>query len=132
MTAASASRVRPAGVALLSAWSIVVGLALAVLVIVAVYVLRTIPAILGVFLDAPEALVAIALGLTSLHLLMAYGLWNLRPWARVLAIGFAGVSIAFGMLTLPFGFASVLVSIATVWYLSEAKVRAAFRPVASK
>lgn len=117
---------RPKGVTLLSVWSVIVGLSIAVLAVVAVYGIRTIPEALAAFLDAPEALVAIAFGVTGVHLVMAYGLWNLRPWARVFAIGFAAVGILFGMFTLPLGFASVLYSLATVWYLSEQRVRAAF------
>ncbi len=135
MSAAVGRRNRPRGVTLLTVWSFVVGISVAVLAVVAVYVFHKIPEALGalldgVFLDAPEALVAIAFGVTALNLLIAYGLWNLRPWARLLAIGFAAVSLVFGMFTLPLGFASVLFSLATGWYLSEHRVRAAFLPAA--
>lgn len=130
MSAAIGRRNRPRGVTLLTVWSVVVGIAITVLAVVAVYGFRTIPEAFSAFVYVPEALVAIALGVSAVNLVIAYGLWNLRPWARLLAIGFAAVSLVFGMFTLPLGFASVLFSLATGWYLSEHRVRAAFIPAA--
>jgi len=58
---------------------------------------------------------------------MAYGLWSLAPWARVVQI----VLAAFGVLLCPFTLASVVVLV----YMSRAAARAAFsgpRPVGSR
>jgi len=126
MIAANGTRNRPKGVTILSVWSVIVGIGVSVSAVVAVYGLHVIPVALEAFVDVPDLLVAIALGITAVHFLMAYGLWNLRPWARVLAIAFAAVSLVFGLFTLPVGFASVLFGLATVSYLSENRVRNVF------
>lgn len=122
------TRDRPKGVTLLALWSVILGVSVTVLAVIAVYWFHRIPDALEAFLDVPEALVAIAVAVSAVNLVIAYGLWTLRPWARLLAIGFAVVSLVFGMFTLPLGFASVLFSLATVWYLSEHRVRGAFLP----
>ena len=111
----------------------VVGVSILVLTLLAVYVWRQLPvALYGTFRDIPEVLVAIAAVVLGLHLLMAFGLWTLRPWGRLLAYGFALAGVAVGMLSLPLGIVGVAVSLTTALYLTEPKVRAVFRASAGR
>ena len=121
-------RPRPLGIALLTLWSLVVGVALTVLAMYAVYGIRRIPAVLAAFQSAPDALVGLAVATSVAYVVMAYGLWTLRPWGRWLAIAFAIVGLVFGFFTLPIGFLGVAVSLGSVWYLTSYQTRALFRP----
>lgn len=118
---------RPRGVTLLAGASVIVGLGLLILAFTAIYVLRLLPQALAIFVEFPEGLLGLAAAVAAIQFLIAYGLWTLRPWARLGVIGFSIVGLAIGMLTLPFGFAAVLLNTANVWYLTEPRVRAAFR-----
>jgi len=50
---------------------------------------------------------------------IAYGLWNLRPWARTVAIIFAII----GLLGFPIG---TIISIIILWYLFKPEIKEAF------
>jgi uncharacterized membrane protein (DUF2068 family) len=68
----------------------------------------------------------------ALQLVLAYGLWALRPWAWPFGIGLLVVSIALTLLGGGRGrpgaeIASLVLQIAALWYLLSAKVREALR-----
>ena len=115
------------GVVLLALWSLLVGAAVLGLTLFAIYGIGTIPVALAAFRYFPQGLVAIAVGVFSVEVVTAYGLWTMREWGRLLGIVFAMISFGTGMLTLPIGFVAVLFSLATVWYLTEKKTRGLFR-----
>ncbi len=50
---------------------------------------------------------------------VAYGLWNLQPWARTVAIVFAII----GLLSFPIG---TIISIIILWYLFKPEIKEAF------
>ncbi|HHF55613.1 MAG TPA: hypothetical protein ENL42_01685 [Thermoplasmatales archaeon] len=50
---------------------------------------------------------------------IAYGLWNLKPWARTVAIIFAII----GLLGFPIG---TIISIIILWYLFKPEIKEAF------
>jgi hypothetical protein len=66
-----------------------------------------------------------------LALAVAWGLWKMRPWARLWSIGLAFLSIALGILatglavqlSAPLG---VMINGFVIWYLRRDNVRAAF------
>lgn len=120
-------RVRPRGVTLLALWDAFLGIAAFVAATVA-YLVRWLPSLLyATFWDKQAALVGIAAAFMGVQLLAAYGLWALRPWGRYLEYGLAAAGIAAGMLSLPFGAIGVVLSSATWWYLSDARIRGSFR-----
>lgn len=121
-------RHRPPGIVLLVAWSVVVGVSIGPLAAYEVYVRREVPQLFSAFLAAPDALVAVAVLVGLLQIVIAVGLWSLRPWGRLLAIGFAVASAAFGFVTLPAGVLAIGFSAATVWYLRGREAREAFLP----
>jgi hypothetical protein len=51
---------------------------------------------------------------------IAYGLWNLQPWARTVAIVFAII----GLLGFPIG---TIISIIILWYLFKPEIKEAFK-----
>ena len=51
---------------------------------------------------------------------IAYGLWNLQPWARTVAIIFAII----GLLGFPIG---TIISIIILWYLFKPEIKEAFK-----
>ena len=51
--------------------------------------------------------------------LIAYGLWTLKPWARIVAIIFAII----GLLSFPIG---TIISIIILWYLFKPEIKEAF------
>lgn len=111
----------------MAVWSVAVGASLLALAGYAVYGVHVIPRALAAFLPYPDALVAIAGLICLVEVAVAIGLWSLRPWGRRLAIAFALAGIAFGLVTLPVGVVSALLSLGTIWYLNDSDVRAAFR-----
>lgn len=126
------TRARPRGVALLALWNAFLGVAAFVAATVA-YVVRWLPTLLyATFWDKLAALVGIAAAVMGVQLLAAYGLWTLRPWGRYLEYGLAAAGIAAGMLSLPFGAIGVMLSSATWWYLSDARIRGYFRAPKAK
>ena len=61
--------------------------------------------------------VLIAVGLVDL--VIGWGLWNLKKWARTLAIVLAVI----GLISFPIG---TIISIITLWYLFKAEIKACF------
>lgn len=51
---------------------------------------------------------------------IAFGLWNLQPWARTVAIVFAII----GLLSFPIG---TIISIIILWYLFKPEIKEAFQ-----
>ena len=77
----------------------------------------------GAFIGmAAVGLVALAsLALCLLHLVVGYGLWAVKPWARVGAIALAMV----GLLFMPIG---TVAGAFIIWYLLKPEVAALFDP----
>jgi cytochrome c oxidase subunit IV len=73
---------------------------------------------------------AVASGI--IWILVAFGLWGLQPWARLVALIVAGFSLFEAVLTFfqfpgsGIGFGMALMPILIIWYLSTAEVKAAF------
>jgi hypothetical protein len=65
-------------------------------------------------------------------LLIAFGLWALQPWARVLAMVIAGVSLfeaALAFIQFPgtgIGFGMAIMPVLILFYLNSAEVKDAF------
>ena len=51
---------------------------------------------------------------------IAFGLWNLQPWARIVAIIFAII----GLLSFPIG---TIISVIILWYLFKPEIKEAFQ-----
>lgn len=117
---------RPRGITYLAVYYTAVGAGIVASTLLAVYFFRTIPIALEAFQRNPEILVAIALSVGALHGSTAWGLWNLRSWSVPLVVGLSFAGIVFGLLTLPLGFASVLLNILTFWYVTHERIRASF------
>ena len=62
---------------------------------------------------------AVVLIIGLIDFAVAYGLWNLRPWARTVAIIFAII----GLLGFPIG---TIISIIILWYLFKPEIKEAF------
>ena len=86
-----------------------------------------ITAIVGL-VDSPDlffvsAILAVAtffiFGLALLYLLVGYGLWTLRQWARTAAL-------ALGLISLPTGLGTIPGAV-TIWYLLKEEISALFR-----
>ena len=82
-------------------------------------------------LHGVERLVALALlALGALELALAYGLWNLRPWAWALGIGLETAALVLALLQLGRGIPgshllTLVLAVLTLWCLSRPRVRAA-------
>ena len=65
-------------------------------------------------------------------ILVAFGLWSLQPWARLVALIVAGFSLFEAVLSFfqfpgsGIGFGMAIMPILIIWYLSTAEVKAAF------
>ena len=117
---------RPRGITYLVAYYALVGVGIVALAIWAVYFWRQIPEALEAFRYQPEALVAIAVVVGGVHGWTAWGLWNLRAWARLFVIVLSIAGVVFGLFTLPLGFASIMLNLGTFWYVTHHRIRAAF------
>ena len=73
---------------------------------------------------------AIATGIV--WFLAAFGLWALQPWARIVALFVAGISLFEAVIALfqfpgsGIGFAMGLMPLVILWYLNSREVKAAF------
>ena len=123
---------RPRGVVALAAYYAVVSWGIVLAAAIAVFVLRLYPRFLIGLAPYPEALFAVVIAVGVFHGATAYGVWTLRLWARWFVVVLSLLSIVFGMLTLPFGLAAVLLNVATVWYVNEPRIRAMFRRPATE
>jgi hypothetical protein len=117
---------RPRGITFLAVYYAAVAVGLVVVTLVAIYGLGTIPRALAWFVYFPEALVGIAVGVGLVHVATAWGLWNLRSWARFLVVGLSFTGVVIGFFTFPLGFASVMLNLVTLWYITHYRVRDAF------
>jgi hypothetical protein len=65
-------------------------------------------------------------------LFVAFGLWALQPWARVVALIIAGISLFEAVLAMfqfagsGVGFGMAILPLLILWYLNTAEVKAAF------
>jgi hypothetical protein len=83
--------------------------------------------------DIGSLLTAIALGIAGvlailgiLYLVTAYGLWTGRGWARMLAIILLILDIIGGILSLPAGIITIIISGLLLWYFFTPSVKAFF------
>lgn len=123
------TRVRPFGLSILAVGAVIVGV-LALLGAAGWWAtsdgIAFLPRLHGV-----ERLVALALlALGALELALAYGLWNLRPWAWALGIGLETTALVLALLQLGRGIPgshllTLVLAVLTLWYLSRPRVRAA-------
>jgi uncharacterized membrane protein (DUF2068 family) len=129
---------RPRGIAILAVLQILASVALLVggLVI-------SVAAGLPPSTDVQGEAAAFALGtvlilLGILSLIVAWGLWTLQPWARKVALVFAGISLATDVASIVTGnygsAVTLLIDLSLIWYLTRPGVRAAFvsRPAATE
>ena len=119
-------RGRPLGITFLGFLYVLVGLGLMLVTYYAIAVLRVIPQALAPFVAFPETLLYIAIALATVHFLVAYGLWTLRPWARQMVIAFSAIGLVIGLVTLPVGVFVLVLNAANVWYVNGREVRRAF------
>lgn len=77
----------------------------------------------------------IGLAYSVLSLILAYGFWNLKPWAWTLGVGVEGLGIVYAVLTFVNGgsgsnIVSLLISVGIaafiLWYLFQPSIKAAF------
>ena len=88
---------------------------------------------LGVVLGLLGAAAFVAMALVALS--AAYGIWRMRDWGRVLAIGLAALGLLFTLPALLLLHAAlsvypavrIVVCVAIIWYLLQPRVKALFR-----
>ena len=73
------------------------------------------------------AIVLIISGLISV--IIGYGLWNGKEWARILAIIFSVLGIIWGIFTLPAGIIGIIINGIILWYLTRPHVVSFFKGV---
>ena len=119
------SKQRPDGLTMISGWFYLSG-AFFLLVTVTIAFLTLafgfgIPNDTGMLIPtAVFGVIALAfMAMSLLNLVVAYGLWILRPWARIGAIALAIV----GLMFMPVG---TIVGALTLWYLLKPEVAAVF------
>ncbi len=63
-------------------------------------------------------------------LIVAYGLWNMKVWARVLVIVISSISLVIGLIRIVNGlipaFVDITISVVVIWYMTRREVRIAF------
>ena len=63
-------------------------------------------------------------------LIVAYGLWNMKGWARVLVIVISSISLVIGLIRIVNGlipaFVDITISVVVIWYMTRREVRMAF------
>ena len=140
---------RPAGVMLVSAWFIFVGLVigfLAVVLLIGSFGLAQTKGTTGIFANgfvggAGIFLAVIILPFALAAVVLGVGLWRMRQWARIVAVGLIALNVTFcisGLLRswTHFGDKSffwalifIISGLGMIWYLSRAEVKAAFGPL---
>lgn len=120
---------RPEGVTIISIYFYVV----AGLMVLGACALVSIPFIVGIAASQdPDARIAVPivamvmlvvmfflLALAAAYVAVAWGLWNLKPWARIGAIALAGLSLT----SVPIG---TIIGGLILWYMFQQEARAAF------
>ena len=145
---------RPAGVVLIALYHVAGATILIVMAIAAVFGGGMLGAIFGGMNDAPVRGIGLgfALGILGGAFLLlsalvsamaAYGLWTLREWGRITAIGLAVLSLLFSLPSLlmlgmhfMFGFGTyrlfrIVVSVMIMWYLLKPETKAFFHRTTS-
>ncbi len=117
---------RPRGITILGVYYVLVGVGFVAGSLFIVFVLRPVPEPILRFAANPDVFIAAATILAGIHWSTAWGLWTLRPWSRMSVVGLSLFGMAAGMLALPLGAVSVLMNIATFWYVTSRRVRVAF------
>lgn len=120
------ARARPRGITILGVYYVVVGVGILAGALFAVFVLRPIPDLILRIAANPDVFIGAAAILAVIHWTTAWGLWTLRPWSRMSVVGLSLLGMGAGMLALPLGAISVLMNIATFWYVTSRRVRVAF------
>lgn len=117
--------VRPRGVSILTALYVLQAL-LSILSGVLAFSLLSLLGSLGAAIGAAVGVVLVATG--AVHLIIAWGLWAGRRWARSLAIILTILGLVpdvIGSLTLnPLSLVGLLIGILILWYLYQPQVRA--------
>ena len=134
---------------LVSAWFIFVGLAigfLAVVLLIGSFGLVQTKGTTGIFANgfvggAGIFLAVIILPVAMAVVILGVGLWRMRQWARIVAVGLIALNVTFcisGLLRswTHFGDKSffwalifIISGLGMIWYLSKAEVKAAFGPL---
>src|SRR5256885_12929913 len=121
---------RPRGIAVLAVLQILASLALLVGGLVLVVAASLPPSVDVQGEAATFALGAVLILLGVLSLIVAWGLWTLRPWARKAAILFAIVSLGTDVISIVTGnyanAVALLLDLLLIWYLTRPGVKAAF------
>jgi len=97
-----------------------------ILILAILYILGGIFALVGgaiMFGIGGGVLAAIGGVLTIIGIIqfvIAFGLWTLQPWARIVAIVFAII----GLINIPLG---TIISIILLWYLFKPEIKEAFK-----
>ena len=73
------------------------------------------------------SIIVIIIGIMAI--LVGYGLWTGKEWARILTIVFSIFGIIFGIFTLPTGIIVILIDVIIIWYLTRPHVVDWFRGV---
>jgi len=143
---------RPAGVMVVSVWFIFVGVVigfLAVVLLTGSFGLVQRGGTTGIFANGFVGGVGIFLAAVILPVAMGVvalgvGLWRLRQWARIVALGLMALNVAFSISALRhfwshFGEKSffwvlifIISGLGMIWYISRAEVKAAFGPYPDK
>lgn len=140
---------KPAGVMLVSAWFIFVGLVigfLAVALLLGSAGLLQKPGTTGIFSNGFVGgigifVVALILPIAIGVVVLGVGLWRLRQWARIITLGLIALNVTFCMSGLLHSWARfggrsflwaliyIIIGLGMIWYLSRAEVKAAFGPL---
>jgi hypothetical protein len=117
---------RPDGLTVISIWHYLSGAFF--LVITAVVAFMTLAFGIGALADDPDMFIPMGIfgfialafmALSILNLVVGYGVWILKPWARIGAIALAIVSLPF----MPIG---TIAGALALWYMLRPEVGAAF------
>ena len=68
--------------------------------------------------------ILIIIGLTSL--VIAYGIFKGKSWARMLCLIFAVISSVFGIITFPVGIVTILFNVLIIYYLTRRNIKEYF------
>ena len=129
-------RNRPIGVTILAALAVVTGIISLCggLASVFSFGIGVIGSLLGI--SDPGGLLSgvygLAWGLTTIF--FGYGLWNLKPWARMGTILLQGINLFYALIALftPPGvpWFSAILAVVILWYLTRPSIRASFEGAA--
>ena len=129
-------RNRPIGVTILAALAIVTGIVSLCggLASVFSFGIGVIGSLLGI--SDPGGLLSAIYGLAwgLITIFFGYGLWNLRPWARMGTILLQGINLFYALIALftppEVPWFSAILAVVILWYLTRPSIRASFEGAA--